>query len=426
MQDGRIAEVGRIGTAARERIDGRGAWLTPGFVDIHTHYDGQATRDETFSPSIHHGVTTLLMGNCGVGFAPNVPGREAELIALMEGMEDIPGAALAEGVRFNGHSLGDYLDVLQAMPHSLDFLALVPHDPLRMAVMGERALAQEAATPADIAAMQGLLRAALQAGAAGFSTGRTDNHRTARGQETPASEASAATSGRRCRRAWRPPSQPACRCTCRPHRAASVSSTGWTSASTPSWVSRATRRWPTCRCRNAPLPCVNRRARRASGRTQRTHLGRWHPGAALGGHPAGPHRTHRRPHVPTGRRRGVHAGLRAQRDDQLSGPCPAARLHRAGGSVRPLCRGRRQQPRAYLGLADRGRIAAGLRADLNLIDPARLAVGTPHLVRDMPAGGKRFLQKGQSCIATWVAGRCVQREGVITDERPGQLVRLGR
>jgi N-acyl-D-aspartate/D-glutamate deacylase len=123
-------------------------------VDIHTHYDGQATWDETFSPSIHHGVTTLLMGNCGVGFAPNVPGREAELIALMEGVEDIPGAALAEGVKFNWRSFGDYLDVLHAMPHSLDFLALVPHDPLRMAVMGERALAQEAATAADIAAMQ--------------------------------------------------------------------------------------------------------------------------------------------------------------------------------------------------------------------------------------------------------------------------------
>jgi hypothetical protein len=102
VQDGRIAEVGRIGSAARERIDGHGAWLTPGFVDIHTHYDGQATWDETFSPSIHHGVTTLLMGNCGVGFAPNVPGREAELIALMEGVEDIPGAALAEGVRSTG------------------------------------------------------------------------------------------------------------------------------------------------------------------------------------------------------------------------------------------------------------------------------------------------------------------------------------
>jgi N-acyl-D-aspartate/D-glutamate deacylase len=130
VRDGRITEVGRIGTVARERIDGRGAWLTPGFVDIHTHYDGQATWDETFSPSIHHGVTTLLMGNCGVGFAPNVPGREGELIALMEGVEDIPGAALAEGVRFNWRSFGDYLDVLQAMPHSLDFLALVPHDPL--------------------------------------------------------------------------------------------------------------------------------------------------------------------------------------------------------------------------------------------------------------------------------------------------------
>jgi len=110
----------------------------------------------------------------------------------MEGVEDIPGAALAEGVKFNWRSFGDYLDVLQAMPHSLDFLALVPHDPLRMAVMGDRALAQEAATPADIAAMQALLREALQAGAAGFSTGRTDNHRTARGRETPASEASAA------------------------------------------------------------------------------------------------------------------------------------------------------------------------------------------------------------------------------------------
>jgi N-acyl-D-aspartate/D-glutamate deacylase len=192
VRNGRIAEIGRITGAARERISGHGAWLTPGFVDIHTHYDGQATWDETFSPSIHHGVTTLLMGNCGVGFAPNVPGREAELIALMEGVEDIPGAALAEGVKFNWRSFGDYLDVLQAMPHSLDFLALVPHDPLRMAVMGERALAQEAATPADIAAMQGLLREALQGGAAGFSTGRTDNHRTARGQETPASEASAA------------------------------------------------------------------------------------------------------------------------------------------------------------------------------------------------------------------------------------------
>ncbi len=191
VQGGRIAGIGRITAPARDHIAAHGAWLTPGFVDIHTHYDGQATWDETFSPSIHHGVTTLLMGNCGVGFAPNVPGHEADLIALMEGVEDIPGAALAEGVKFNWQSFEQYMDVLDALPHSLDFLVQVPHDPLRMAVMGPRAVANQAATPADIAAMRALLRTALQAGAAGFSTGRTDNHRTARGHETPASEAGA-------------------------------------------------------------------------------------------------------------------------------------------------------------------------------------------------------------------------------------------
>jgi hypothetical protein len=167
VQDGRIVRIdasGRINDAAHERIKADGAWLTPGFVDIHTHYDGQATWDETFSPSIHHGVTTVLMGNCGVGFAPHVPGRAAELIALMEGVEDIPGAALAEGVKFNWTSFAQYMDVLDAMPHSIDFLAQVPHDPLRMAVMGDRALAQQAATAEDIAAMQRLLRQALERG----------------------------------------------------------------------------------------------------------------------------------------------------------------------------------------------------------------------------------------------------------------------
>jgi N-acyl-D-aspartate/D-glutamate deacylase len=98
IRDGRIVAVGSVGEAARERIDARGAWVTPGFIDIHTHYDGQATWDETFSPSIHHGVTTVVMGNCGVGFAPVRPGHEGDLIKLMEGVEDIPGAALAESL----------------------------------------------------------------------------------------------------------------------------------------------------------------------------------------------------------------------------------------------------------------------------------------------------------------------------------------
>ena len=112
IQDGRIAQVGHISGAAHETIDAQGAWLTPGFVDIHTHYDGQATWDQTFSPSIHHGVTTLLMGNCGVGFAPLRPGSEDRLIKLMEGVEDIPGVALREGVRFSWESFSQYMDCL--------------------------------------------------------------------------------------------------------------------------------------------------------------------------------------------------------------------------------------------------------------------------------------------------------------------------
>ncbi len=196
IREGLIVEIGRISAAARERIAAHGAWLTPGFVDLHTHFDGQASWDETFSPSIHHGVTTVVMGNCGVGFAPLRPGDRRRavhgLVSLMEGVEDIPGVALTEGVRFDWESFPEYMNSLERMPHSLDFLLQVPHDPLRMAVMGDRALAHETATPADIAAMQASLREALEAGAAGFSTGRSDNHRTAEGRETPASEADAA------------------------------------------------------------------------------------------------------------------------------------------------------------------------------------------------------------------------------------------
>ena len=192
IQDGRIVAVGSIDEAARERVDARGAWVTPGFIDIHTHYDGQATWDETFSPSIHHGVTTVVMGNCGVGFAPVKRGREGELIKLMEGVEDIPGAALAEGIRWNWESFPQFMDALDATPHTLDYLLQIPHDPVRMAVMGERAFTQQAAGADDIAAMRALVREALQAGAVGFSSGRSDNHRTSEGRETPAAEATAA------------------------------------------------------------------------------------------------------------------------------------------------------------------------------------------------------------------------------------------
>ena len=191
VRGGRIVELGTITTPARQTLQAQGLWITPGFIDIHTHYDGQATWDDCFTPSIYHGVTTVVMGNCGVGFAPVRPGHEDDLVKLMEGVEDIPGAALHEGIRWNWESFPQYMDALAATPRSLDYLVQVPHDPLRMYVMGERALAHTTATAEDIDDMRALLREALQAGAAGLSTGRSDNHRTSEGKDTPAANASA-------------------------------------------------------------------------------------------------------------------------------------------------------------------------------------------------------------------------------------------
>ena len=165
IQGGRITHIGQITEPAKETIDATGLWITPGFVDLHTHYDGQVTWDECFTPSIYHGVTTVVLGNCGVGFAPKRPGAEDDLVKLMEGVEDIPGAALHEGIVWNWESFPQYMDALAATPHSLDFLVQVPHDPLRMYVMKERALAHQAATPQDIEQMRALLREALEAGA---------------------------------------------------------------------------------------------------------------------------------------------------------------------------------------------------------------------------------------------------------------------
>jgi N-acyl-D-aspartate/D-glutamate deacylase len=562
VQGGLIADIGRIKAVARERIPAHGAWLTPGFVDIHTHYDGQATWDETFSPSIHHGVTTVLMGNCGVGFAPNVPGREAELIALMEGVEDIPGAALTEGVKFNWQSFADYMDVLDAMPHSIDFAVQVPHDPLRMAVMGARALAQEAATVDDIAAMRTLLRDALQAGAAGFSTGRTDNHRTARGHETPASEASLAeltglasafqdlghgvlqvvsdfdllrgperfgtefdlvkamarASGKPLSMTWlqRDPGG-------EQWKAIQARVEAAVAQGLPLYLQTASRGIGVINGLDASfhpfmgfpgykelalLPLAERAAalrdparktrilaeksERISGDgtpvpplvdilLARIELiaGRMFPLAASDGQQPDYEPNVMQSFFVRAKQRGCTA-LEALYDHFAAGdgsnlvyfpifnyndgnldtvgqmlrhPRALFGLSDAGAHVGTVCdassttfllshwaRDRAKEPLPlaqavnlltarnadYLGLTDRGRIAVGQRADLNLIDPARLAVGTPSLVRDMPAGGKRFLQKGQGYIGTWVAGVCVQREGDITAARPGRLVRMGR
>ncbi len=186
VDDGRIREVGHLsGQAARQEVDADGLLVTPGFVDMHTHYDGQATWDPLLSPSCWHGVTTVVMGNCGVGFAPVHPGTEEWLIQLMEGVEDIPGTALAEGISWGWESFPEYLDALEAMPRALDVGAQVPHGAVRAYIMGERGARNEAATPDDIEAMARLVLAGLEAGALGFSTSRTIVHRALDGQPVP-------------------------------------------------------------------------------------------------------------------------------------------------------------------------------------------------------------------------------------------------
>ncbi len=182
---GRISRVGEVDTTGAQEIDATDRIVTPGFVDIHTHYDGQITWDPTLSPSSWHGVTTVVMGNCGVGFAPAAPDRHDWLIGLMEGVEDIPGAALSEGIRWGWESFPEFLDNLEALPKALDVGTQIPHGAVRAYVMGERGARNEPAGPEDIAAMADIVEEAIEAGALGFSTSRTIAHRAIDGEPVP-------------------------------------------------------------------------------------------------------------------------------------------------------------------------------------------------------------------------------------------------
>ncbi len=177
-----------IGDATRV-VDATGRLVTPGWVDIHTHYDGQASWDPFLTPSSWHGVTTVVMGNCGVGFAPAAPDRHEWLIELMEGVEDIPGSALTEGISWEWESFEDYLDALEARQYVIDVGAQVAHGPVRGYVMGDRGAANEAATADDIAAMAEIVERGLRAGALGFSTSRTPIHRSKSGELVPGTHA---------------------------------------------------------------------------------------------------------------------------------------------------------------------------------------------------------------------------------------------
>ncbi|MBO6655277.1 MAG: amidohydrolase family protein [Pseudomonadales bacterium] len=185
ISEGRIAKVGEVHETAAREIDAAGKLVTPGWVDIHTHYDGQATWDPVLAPSSWHGVTTVVMGNCGVGFAPVKPGDQDFLIELMEGVEDIPGAALSEGIDWQWESFPEYLDALERMPRAIDVATQVPHGAVRAYVMGDRCNSDYAPTQDEIDAMAELVREGVEAGALGFSSSKTLLHKDTHGEYMP-------------------------------------------------------------------------------------------------------------------------------------------------------------------------------------------------------------------------------------------------
>jgi N-acyl-D-aspartate/D-glutamate deacylase len=189
VQDGRIVAVGKISVRGTEEIDAKGKIVTPGFVDPHSHYDAQATWSSQIAPSSWHGVTTTLIGNCGVGFAPCGPADRDLLVKLMEGVEDIPEPVLIEGLPWNWRSFPDFMNVLEARPYDLDIATQVPHAAVRVHVMGQRGVDREPATAADAQEMARIVVEGVKAGALGFSTSRTINHKTKAGAHIPTLDA---------------------------------------------------------------------------------------------------------------------------------------------------------------------------------------------------------------------------------------------
>ena len=504
IRDGRIVAVGAVDEPAGQTIDATGLHVLPGFIDIHTHYDGQASWDETFTPSIYHGVTTVVMGNCGVGFAPVRPGDRDVLIDLMEGVEEIPGSALTEGMRWNWESFTDYGRALDAIPHSLDFMTLVPHDCLRLYVMGERAACGEPATANDIAAMQNLLRQALHDGAAGLAMGSTETHRTAQGRMTPSFEVNPAelnalaevlkdlpyrviqgisdfasprgTPDEEKARFDREYAklEDMARIAGRPlsvtwmDRVIAPRQAGWLGAASLASAAKGI----TIRLQASPrgigvlngldttlnllaafpgyralahLPAAERaRALREPAVRERilaeTPVSLSVPGSSVppladyvvahfeqiaftlfpllpgegGGMDYEP-----LPALSFGaqaKARGVparelmlaHWGLQRTRGPKLPLPLVVQMLT--------------QRNALHMGLNDRGVIAVGMKADINLVDFERLALPMPEIVRDLPQGGRRVVQRANGYVATLVSGEVVIARGHITDARPGRWV----
>ena len=535
-----VTEPGQ-GSAGHREIDADGRLVTPGFVDIHTHYDGQATWDPEMTPSGWHGVTTVVMGNCGVGFAPADPARRDWLIQLMEGVEDIPGTALAEGMSWNWESFPEYLDELDSMPRVMDVAAQIPHGAVRGYVMGERGAANEPASAEDIALMSKLVEEGLRAGAVGFTTTRTVLHRAKDGELAAGTTAEveellglgdalgAAGTGvfgvasdmidptpefewmiEISRRTGRPVTFGCLQNDVRPEqwrelldRAADANAAGarivpqvagrpacllfgFESSVHPFITHRAYREiahLPLAE-RVAELRTPERREAILSEEVTRSGFGAYLLSSFQKLFPLGdppdyepaPERSvaaiaareGRRPEEVTydlmlgrdgtellyfpmlGYSHGDFEAMREMldRDDTVLG------LGDGGAHCGILCdaslptymlthwsrdrdRGARftleqvvamqtSRTAALYGFDDRGVVAPGLRADLNVIDLDGLRLSPPEMVHDLPAGGRRLIQRATGFAATICAGEPVRLDDQSTGSRPGRLVRSAR
>jgi N-acyl-D-aspartate/D-glutamate deacylase len=537
---GRIVALGALHGSGREEIDARGRVVTPGFVDLHTHYDGHVTWGNRLEPSSSHGVTTVVMGNCGVGFAPCSPDDRALLVKLMEGVEDIPEVVMTAGLPWDWQSFPDYLDRLETRSFDVDVATQLPHAPLRVHVMGERALAKEPARPDDVARMRDLTTQAVRAGALGFSTSRTLNHRASDGTLTPSYAAAsdelagiarglrAAGTGvlqlisdfddvasefalvrRMLAESGRPLSLSVLQMPQAPQRWAEVleqieaaGAAGWPIRGQVCWrpigvllglelsvhpfaacatyraiagpplVERLTAlRDPSLRARildefpgawtrpigrivtafdnlfpmadppeYEPRPDASVAARAAAAgvaphafaydqlvRDDGRNL-LYLPSANFVGHRIDAiERMVASAYTVAGLGDGgAHCGLLCDAStttyallrwsDAGAGPLPLARV------VRALC----HDTAKTVGLRDRGRIAPGLKADLNVIDVDRLALRRPRMCFDLPAGGGRLGQAASGYDATIVSGVVTYRAGEATGALPGRLVRGAR
>jgi N-acyl-D-aspartate/D-glutamate deacylase len=541
VKDGRIAAIGEVIGGASEEIDARGLLVTPGFVDVHTHYDGQTTWESQLAPSSQHGVTSVVMGNCGVGFAPCKPEQRDILVKVMEGVEDVPEVVMTEGLPWNWETFPEYLDALEARQFDIDVAAQLPHSALRVYVMGERAARHEPPTAEDLARMRQLTAEAVRAGALGVTTSRNMMHRTKAGELAPSlyseeDELGALAEGlkdagqgvfqiipapmgdarsefalmrRLAERSGRPLSYSLI-------QMPTGDENGWRDSLAA--LSQAARDGLEMRAQVAPRPvgmfygldlsfhpfvfhpsykAISRlplaeRVARMKDPAFRAQLMQEHPqdtnpvslatvksfryayawdqeanyepdlgqrldrrakaaglsieefaydlllaheGRAIFYQPAANYRDGNlnavremlvHPRAVVGLADGgAHYGMicdasfptyfltRWARD---AGPEQRIALPEAIAALTSA-------PAMLAGLADRGRLAVGLKADINVIDFPRLRVHVPSVAHDLPAGGRRLRQPADGYVATIVSGTVTYRNGKATGALPGRLVR---